>query len=226
MTQISILKVLCTLKKKKKICKFKYFSDTFFLSHYIYEVFYSFYWAKPPFEAGLFCAFSTYCWQVTSWLPFSPAESVFDNVIILTTCTLYLSQEQDVLQKTPRFRKETYWQWYHDTAQGRVLFEPLCLCMKSYELCSEVTCLLYHNKCRCPDTQSVSKVGLGRSLEGNGNAVPDLLLIYGLKCNLLLFVTALFPQGGEPNCITKRVKSCSAFGSCRLDWLNYSEQTA
>lgn len=202
-----------------------------FLSRYIHEVFYSFYWAKPPFQTGLFCTFSTHCWQVTggvtSWLPFSPAESVFDNVIILTTRALYLCQEQAVLEKTPGFRRETHWQWYHDTAQGSVLFEPLCLCMKSYELCSKVTCLLYHNwKCRCPYTQSVSKVSLGRSLESHGNAVPDPLLISGLKCNLPLFVTALFPQGGEPNCITKRVKSCSAFGSCRLDWLNYSEQTA
>lgn len=131
-------------------------------------VLFHFYWAKPPFQTGLFCTFSTYCWQVTggvtSWLPFSPAESVFDNVIILTTHALYLCQEQAVLEKTPCFRKETDWQWYHDTAQGRVLFEPLCLCIKSYELCGKVTCLLYHNwKCRCPYTQSVSKVC--RSLE-------------------------------------------------------------
>lgn len=44
----------------------------------------------------------------TSWLPFGPAESVFDNVIILTMHALYLCQEQAVVEKTPRFSKETH----------------------------------------------------------------------------------------------------------------------
>lgn len=45
---------------------------------------------------------------LASWIPFSPAESVFDNVIILTTRALHLCQEQAVLEKTLRFRKETH----------------------------------------------------------------------------------------------------------------------
>lgn len=98
-------------------------------------------------------------------------------------------------------------------------FDSLFIYIKSRELCAKVTCLLYQNwKCRRPYTHTVGKADLSRSSESGGNAEPDLLLISGLKCNLPLFLKALptLPHGGEPSCITKRVKSCSAFGSCRL----------
>lgn len=46
---------------------------------------------------------------VMSWLPFSSAESVFDNVIISTMHALYLCQEQAVLgKKNTRFSEKTH----------------------------------------------------------------------------------------------------------------------
>lgn len=163
-----------------------------------------------------------------SWLPFSSAESVFDNVIISTMRALYLCQEQAVLEKKYRVSEKTH-------ADNDIMTQHkagFCLSRSVY-VWNHMSCALKSHVCDIiignadvPIPSRLAKWASGRSLESHGNAAPDLLLSSGLKCNLPLFVPALFPQGGEPNCITKRVKSCSAFGSCRLDWLNYSEQAA
>lgn len=147
MTQISTLKVLCT-EENMQIQLFLWF--IFFVTLHSWGIL--FLLLSKASVSNRFILYVQHillagCWGVgvTTWLPFSPAESVFDNAIILTTFALYLCQEQAVLEKTPRFRKETHWQWYYDTAQGRVLFELLCLCMKSYAVKSHVYYIIIGN---------------------------------------------------------------------------------